>query len=115
MAEKNINKLLVDALNSYFTKEGLISKRENTRTFKVGRRHRVKYDRVMLKYSKQIKYVFKVWNIKAYIDQSDWPPHIGTFITVNNKYVFKIINIENYYITVEDIEELNKEGNDYNV
>lgn len=117
MTKKDINKLLVDAINSYFTKEGLTSKpkRENTRTFKVGRRHRVKYDRVMLKDSKQIKYVFKVWNIKAYIDKSDWPPHIGTFITVNNKYVFKIIDIENYYITVEDIEELNKEGNDYNV
>ena len=87
MTKKDINKLFVDTINSYFTKEGLTSKpkRENTRTSKVGRRHRVKYDRVMLTYSKQIK------------------------------YVFKIIDIEDYCITVKDIEELNKEGNDYNV
>ena len=89
--EKKLNELFVDALNVWFAKEGLTvdkPKRENTRNFKIGRRHRVKYHKVMLKYSRETKYTFKVGDIKAYVELKNWPPVEDSKILVLNKYIF---------------------------
>lgn len=112
--EKNLNKVLVDAINTWFAKEGFIvdrPKRENTRTFKVGRRHRVQYHAVTFKHSKEINIKFKVGNIYAYFNLDEWPPQVGSMITVRQRYVFKVIKLESDnssvgYITLEDIEEI---------
>ena len=112
--EKSLNKVFVNTINTWFAKEGLIvdiPKRENTRTFKVGRRHRVKYHRVTFKHSKDVQITFKVGNIHVYIDLDEWPPQIGSTITVRQRYVFKVIKLEPDsdsvgYITLEDIEEI---------
>lgn len=112
--EKNLNKVLVNALNTWFAKEGLIvdrPKRENTRTFKVGRRHRVQYYAVTFKHSKDVQIKFKVGDIRVYIDLDKWPPQVGSIITARQRYVFKVIKLEQThktlgYITLEDIEEI---------
>ena len=117
--EKSLNKVFVNTINTWFAKEGLIvdrPKRENTRTFKVGRRHRVKYHRVTFKHSKDVQITFKVGNIHVYIDLDEWPPQVGSTITIRQRYVFKVIKLEVIklepdtdsvgYITLEDIEEI---------
>ena len=112
--EKNLNRVLVNAINTWFAKEGLIvdrPKRENTRTFKVGRRHRVQYHAVTFKHSREIQIKFKVGNIQVYIDLDKWPPQVGSTITARQRYVFKVIKLEPThetlgYITLEDIEEI---------
>ena len=112
--EKKLNELLVDALNVWFAKEGLTvdkPKRENTRNFKIGRRHRVKYHKVMLKYSRETKYTFKVGDIKDYVELENWPPVEDSKILALNKYIFRVIKLEPLsdsigYIIVEDIGEL---------
>ena len=112
--EKNLNKVLVNAINTWFAKEGLIvdrPKRENTRTFKVGRRHRVQYHAVTFKHSKDIQIKFKVCNMHVYMNLDEWPPQVGSTITVRQRYVFKVIKLEQThetlgYITLEDIEEI---------
>ena len=112
--EKKLNELFVDALNVWFAKEGLTvdkPKRENTRNFKIGRRHRVKYHKVMLKYSRETKYAFKVGDIKAYVELENWPPVEDSKILVLNKYIFRVIKLEPLsdstgYIIVEDIGKL---------
>ena len=112
--ERSLNKVFVNALNTWFANEGLIvdrPKRENARTFKVGRRHRVKYHAVTFKHSKDVQIKFKVGNIQVYIDLDKWPPQIGSTITARQRYVFKVIKLEKTYetlgyITLEDIEEI---------
>ena len=108
------NKVLVNAINTWFAKEGLIvdrPKRENTRTFKVGRRHKVRYHAVTFKHSKDVQMTFKVGNIQVYMDLDEWPPQVGSTITARQRYVFKVIKLEPTYetlgyITLEDIEEI---------
>lgn len=112
--EKSLNKVFVNAINTWFAKEGITvdrPKRENTRTFKVGRRHRVQYHAVTFKHSKEIQIKFKVGNIYAYFDLDEWPPQVGSMITIRQRYVFKVIKLEQThetlgYITLEDIEEI---------
>lgn len=112
--ERNLNKVLVNAINTWFAEEGLIvdrPKRENIRTFKVGRRHRVQYHAVMFKHSKDVQITFKVGNIQVYIELDKWPPQVGSMITVRQRYVFKVIKLKQThktlgYITLEDIEEI---------
>ena len=115
--EKNLNALLVDALNVWFAKEGLTidrPKRENTRNFKVGRRHRVKYRKVTFKYSREIKMAFRIGDIRVYVDLEDWPPQPDGMIFARQRYVFKVIKLEQLsdnigYITVEDYNEIKGE------
>lgn len=115
--EKNLNALLVDALNVWFAKEGLTvnrPKRENTRNFKVGRVHRVKYHKVTFKYSREIKMAFRVGDVHAYVNLEDWPPQPDGMIFALQRYVFKVIKLESLsdtvgYITVEDYNDMKGE------
>lgn len=112
--ERSLNKVFVNAINTWFAKEGLIvdrPKRENTRTFKVGRRHRVQYHAVTFKHRNDVQISFKVGNIQVYIDLDKWPPQVGSTITARQRYIFKVIKLEQThktlgYITLEDIEEI---------
>lgn len=115
--EKNLNALLVDALNVWFAKEGFTidrPKRENTRNFKVGRVHRVKYQKIIFKHSREIKMAFKVGDVRAYVDLEDWPPKPDGMILARQRYVFKVIKLEPLsgsigYITVEDYKDMKGE------
>ena len=115
--EKKLNELLVDALNVWFAKEGLTidrPKRENTRTFKIGRRHRVKYHKVTFKHSREIKMAFKVGDIHVYVSLEDWPPQPDGMIFARQRYIFKVIKLEPLsdtvgYITVEDYNDMKGE------
>lgn len=115
--EKNLNALLVDVVNTLFAKEGLTvnrPKRENTRAFKLGRRHRVKYHKVTFKHSREVKMAFKVGDINVYVDLEDWPPQHEGMIFARQRYVFKIIKLEPLsdnvgYITVEDFNDMKGE------
>ena len=115
--EKNLNALLVDALNVWFAKEGLTidrPKRENTRTFKIGRRHRVKYHKVTFKHTREIKMAFKVGNIHVYMNLDEWPPQPEGMIFARQRYIFKVIKLEPLsnntgYITVEDYNDMKGE------
>ena len=115
--EKKLNELLVDALNIWFKKEGLVverPKRENTRSFKIGRTHRVKYRKVIFKHSRELRYSFKVGDIPVHVELKNWPPQEGALIFAFQRYVFKVIKLEPLsetvgYITVEDINDLRKE------
>lgn len=106
--EKNLNALLVDVVNTIFAKEGLCRpKRENNRNFKIGRRHRVKYHKVILKHSREVKYSFRVGDIKVYVELENWPPVEDSKILALNKYILRVIKLEPLsdsvgYITVED-------------
>lgn len=115
--EKNLNALLVDALNVWFAKEGLTidrPKRENTRTFKIGRRHRVKYHKVTFKHTRDIKMAFKVGDIHVYMNLDEWPPKPEGMIFARQRYIFKVIKLEPLsdntgYITVEDYNDIKGE------
>lgn len=102
MKKEDLNKLLVDALNVWYANEYCSG--ENKRDFKVGRRHNIKYDKVLTIKTNEIKYMFKIGRLYFYTETL---PHINNIITSDDgKHKVRVLSVDSSRrkLYVEDYE-----------
>ena len=75
-------------------------KRNYNKDFKVGRQHRVKYERVLLVDSNEVKYRFKVKDIVFYT--IDIPKVNDIIVSNNNKYKVRVLSVDKNKILIQD-------------
>ena len=80
-----------------------IPKRSYNKDFKVGRQHKVKYERVLLVDSNEVKYRFKVKDIVFYI--IDIPKVNDIIISNNSKYKVRVLSVDKSKILIQDYSE----------
>lgn len=79
-------------------------KRNYNKDFKVGRQHRVKYERVLLVNSNEVKYKFKIGGLYFYTETL---PQINNIITSNDgKHKVRVLSVDSSRrkLYVEDYE-----------
>ena len=76
-------------------------KRSYSKDFKVGRQHRVKYERVLLVDSNEVRYKFKVKDIVFYTIDI---PKVNDIIISNNnnKYKVRVLSVDKNKILIQD-------------
>lgn len=89
---------IVTILNRAIMNE--MPKREYNKDFKVGRQHRVKYERILLVDSNEVKYKFKVKDILFYT--IDIPKANDIIVSNNNKYRVKVLSVDKSKILIQD-------------
>lgn len=90
---------IVAVLNRAIMSE--MPKREYNKDFKVGRQHRVKYERILLVDSNEVRYKFKVKDIVFYTIDI---PKVNDII-VSNKYKVRVLSIDKNKILIQDYSE----------
>lgn len=83
---------------------GEMPKRSYNKDFKVGRQHRVKYERVLLVDSNEVRYKFKVKDIVFYTIDI---PKVNDIIVSNNnnKYKVRVLSVDKNKILIQDYSE----------
>lgn len=82
---------------------GEMPKRSYSKDFKVGRQHRVKYERVLLVDSNKVRYRFKVKDIVFYT--IDIPKVNDVIVSNNNKYKVRVLSVDKNKILIQDYSE----------
>lgn len=84
---------------------GEMPKRSYNKDFKVGRQHRVKYERVLLVDSNEVRYKFKVKDIVFYTIDIPKVNDIIVSNNNNNKYKVRVLSVDKNKILIQDYSE----------